>query len=523
MKKKIVVDTNVLIDNPKLVNELKSDIFLPYIVLEELDGLKNNGGFVGKRARDVIRNLKKYVDDSESIINQDDNENKPKSAINTLYKKILNKLEIPTSSIDVNKTYENSESSLSLVSNKMKPKSYIHDLDPEKNDNIILNIVKDLSKDYSDLEFYTNDYSLYLKADSLDINTHVYTPPVKEIYKGYVNMELDSYNDLENNEMDLSYIEELIDHNYLKPEKSFLERDPINNDCKFYQNEYVMFKDGDETYQVGRVKDDKIIPISIEEHNWRLGDIVPKNLEQIIALDALLDPNIANVSLIGRAGTGKTFLGIAASYALSNMSYNEKSNIFGKEIKEHVNSWYEKYNDRNKNGEKMISKTLISRPLLSQDKLGFLPGDIESKMSPWLRGAFENLKEIINGVQYANKRNNGFDDGFECFFESGQKEMIDIIPLQYERGDSISHKYWLVDEAQDLYNSEAKLVGTRMGKGSKLVLTGDPGQIGRSNLHKHHNGLVHMVDRLKESSLTSTVYFKDVERSDFSDEVSKYL
>ncbi|MFW6026420.1 MAG: PhoH family protein, partial [Candidatus Woesearchaeota archaeon] len=408
-------------------------------------------------------------------------------------------------------------------SNSMEPTPYIYDLDKEKKDNIILKLVKDLSTEKKNLEFYTNDYSLYLKADSLDIDTHVYTPPVKEIYKGYINMKIDSYNDLEEGEMDISYLEELIDLDYLKPEESFNERDPINNKNKFYQNEYIFFNDEDKTYKIGKIRGNKIAPVSIEEYNWRMGDIVPKNLEQIIALDALLDPEVTNVSLVGRAGTGKTFLGIAASYLLSNVNYNEKSSLFGDNIKEHVNSWYEKYSERSKSSKKMISKTLFSRPLLKEDKLGFLPGDIESKMSPWLRGAFENLKEIVNGIQYANQRNNGFEDGFDCFFESGQKDFIDIIPLQYERGDSVNHKYWLVDEAQDLYNSEAKLVGTRIGKGSKLVLTGDPGQIGRSNLHKHHNGLVHMIDRLKESPLTSTIYFKDVERSQFSDEVSKLL
>ena len=523
MKKEIVVDTNVLIENPKLVNELESDIFIPYVVLEELDGLKNKGGFVGKRARDAVRNLKEYVDNSESIEKNKDSSNNLKKAYKNFYKKLLNRLDIPTNTIEVNKTYRKDESSLNYVSNSIKPISYIYDLDSERKDNIILNIVKNLSNDYENLEFYTNDYNLYIKADSLDIDTHVYTPPVKKIYKGYVNMKLDSYNDLEKGEMELSYLDELIEHEFLKPEKDFLDRDPINNKTKYYQNEYIFFNDDDKTYHVGKVRGDKIIPISLENHNWRIGEITPKNLEQLIALDALLDPEISNVSLVGRAGTGKTFLGIAASYVLSNLNYNERSSLFGNEVKEHVNSWYEKYKDRSSSNRKMISKTLFSRPLLDDDKLGFLPGDIESKMSPWLRGAFENLKEIINSVQYANQKNNGFDDAFDCFFESGQKDYIDVIPLQYERGDSVSHKYWLVDEAQDLYNSEAKLVGTRMGKGSKLVLTGDPGQIGRKSLHRHHNGLVHMIDRLKESSLTSTVFFKDVERSQFSDEVSKYL
>ncbi|MFW6025118.1 MAG: PIN domain-containing protein, partial [Candidatus Woesearchaeota archaeon] len=108
MRKEIIVDTNVLIDNPKLVNELKSDIFLPYVVLEELDGLKNASGFVGKRARDEIRNVKQYVDSSDSI--KKDKEDTFKKAYKNLYNKILNKFDIPTNSTEVNKIYQKNDS-----------------------------------------------------------------------------------------------------------------------------------------------------------------------------------------------------------------------------------------------------------------------------------------------------------------------------------------------------------------------------------------------------------------------------
>src|SRR5690606_16709201 len=162
--------------------------------------------------------------------------------------------------------------------------------------------------------------------------------------------------------------------------------------------------------------------------------------EQSFALDLLLDDKIQLVSLIGMAGTGKTLLALAAGLAgvVEDGAY---------------------------------SRLLISRPVMPMGRdLGFLPGDVDEKLAPWMQPLYDNLEYLL--IAGGNRRRN--NRGFEDLLDSGQ---IQVEPLTYIRGRSLPQQFVIVDEAQNLTPHEVKTVVTRCGEGTKIVLTGDPYQI----------------------------------------------
>jgi len=216
----------------------------------------------------------------------------------------------------------------------------------------------------------------------------------------------------------------------------------------------------------------------------RTSGIEPRNAEQAFALDILLDPTISCVVLTGKAGTGKTLLALAAAI--------QQSGVY--------------------------SQILLARPIvpLANRDLGFLPGDEQQKISPYMQPLFDNLSVIkhqfsINSPELSKIK------------ELEDSQQIQITPLAYIRGRSLSDTYFIIDEAQNLTPHEVKTIVTRAGEGTKMVFTGDVFQIDSPYLDEHSNGLANLIDKMKGQDVFAHVNLLKGERSYLSELASQLL
>ena len=205
--------------------------------------------------------------------------------------------------------------------------------------------------------------------------------------------------------------------------------------------------------------------------------ISPRNAEQVFALHAILNPDVKLVTLQGIAGTGKTLLALAGAL-------EQKRNF---------------------------KQIYLARPIvpLSNKDIGYLPGDIKSKLNPYMEPLWDNLKFIQN--QYSEK-----DKEFKIITDAVENEKLVITPLAYIRGRSISNVCFIVDEAQNLTPHEVKTIITRAGENTKIIFTGDIYQIDTPYLDSQSNGLSHLIDKIKHHPLYAHVRLEKGERSELA-------
>tara|TARA_Y100000593_G_scaffold94207_1_gene192208 strand:- start:1496 stop:2236 length:741 start_codon:yes stop_codon:yes gene_type:complete len=214
--------------------------------------------------------------------------------------------------------------------------------------------------------------------------------------------------------------------------------------------------------------------------DWKID---ARNKEQSFAIDMLMNPDIKIVSLVGRAGSGKTLLAIAAGLQ-QTIGLRPDENLY--------------------------SRLIVSRPVQPLGKdIGFLPGTMEEKMLPWLMPIQDNLKFLM-----------GDRTSLEMYMEKGK---IEIEALTYIRGRSISNAFIVIDEAQNLTKHEIKTIITRIGEGTKIVLTGDVEQIDNVYVNETSNGLAHAIEKFKEYHIAGHVTFRKGERSELATLASKVL
>jgi PhoH-like ATPase len=435
--KTFILDTNVLLFDPTAINKFgKNKVFIPLVVVEELDRFKKDQNENGRNARYFSR----LVDDLRSqgsVV-----KGVPLNGGGFLHISILREPATKHAGID-----------LSI------------------NDNLILANALYLQEQGETPVLITKDINLRLKADALGIHAEDYETSeisIEELYSGQRNFAVS--------------VERLTDFE----KNRFLELTEEEKN-KFYPNEYLIVheENNPQHRQLGRyyAKKGGIVPlIKMREGVW---GVHPKNYEQQFAMDALLNHEINLVSLVGKAGTGKTLLAIAAGLecAITQQQY---------------------------------SRVLVSRPIVPMGRdLGFLPGDVNEKLGPWMQPIFDNI-DFLFGNQRANNQTTTWD-------ELINQGLLHVEPLTYIRGRSLPNQFMIVDEAQNLTPHEIKTIITRAGEGTKIVLTGDSEQIDNPYLDSINNGLVYCIDRLKKVDIVAHTKLTQGERSPLSEIASELL
>ncbi|MCP9805025.1 PhoH family protein [Cyanobium sp. T1B-Tous] len=239
----------------------------------------------------------------------------------------------------------------------------------------------------------------------------------------------------------------------------------------------------------------------------KLGRIQPRNREQTFALDLLLDPEVQLITLVGKAGTGKTLLALAAG--LHQVA-----------------------------DERLYERLLVTRPVISLGKeIGFLPGDLEEKMGPWMQPIIDNLDFLLGGSgedegRGAPRGGGGAGAGGRGGSHRGPRSnwtdlkgmgLLEVEAISYIRGRSIPRQFMVVDEAQNLTPHEVKTIVTRVGEGTKIVLTGDPYQIDNPYVDAESNGLTWLVERFKGQPLAGHVTLLRGERSELAELAANLL
>ena len=314
----------------------------------------------------------------------------------------------------------------------------------------------------------SKDTNIRLKARSLGILAEDYTTDaiedISDIYPGNRLIE-----NVSNEEIDMVYNSDNINTNDLK---SIEKPTP---------NENFILKNGQKSVLAYFDPFEKSI---VQINNPNAYGIVPRNAEQSFALNMLLDNRIQLITISGKAGTGKTLLALASAL------------------------------EKRKN----FSKIFLARPIipLSNRDLGFLPGDIHSKLDPYMQPLFDNLSVIRNQFKNSDQRALRINEMLE-------HEKLLITPLAYIRGRSLQKSFFIVDEAQNLTPHEVKTIITRAGEGTKVIFTGDIHQIDHPYLDKKSNGLTYLISRMKGQDVFAHITLEKGERSDLADLASNLL
>ncbi len=433
-RRKVVIDTNVILfDAFALLKFGDADIHIPFAVIEEVDKFKRDQGENGRNARQFSR----FVD----VLREKGS--------------LANGVQIDNHETMVYITTDLGMSGLPA------------ELDQAKADNRILSTALALQKQHprTKVELITKDINLRIKADVYGIYATDYDPNTVEqgdMYEGY---------------LEIAITPERIDQ--------FYKTKKLEVDQKVYGNQYVILKDSSNPNHsaIGRysLSEKAIIPLlNPPDSIW---GIQARNVEQSFALDALLNDEIQMVSLVGKAGTGKTLLAIAAGLFKTL-------------------------------DEGRYQRLLVSRPIFPMGRdIGYLPGDIEQKLNPWMQPIFDNVEFLMGADKKAQGRAQ----------ELINQGMLNIEPLTYIRGRSIPKQYLIVDEAQNLTPHEIKTIVTRAGSGTKIVLTGDVYQIDNPYVDSANSGLTHAVERFKGQSIAAHVTLTKGERSPLAELAANIL
>ncbi len=314
----------------------------------------------------------------------------------------------------------------------------------------------------------TKDTNLRIKADALGVRTEDYetgTVDISEQYSGEAELETE-------------------------PEalNQFFEKGEMAVDGGFYPNQFVLIKDKTNPNHTGlsRYHQKKKALVKLIHGKDAVWGVTARNKEQSYALDLLLDDDVKLVTLVGQAGTGKTLLALAAGLerTVEERTYN---------------------------------RLVVSRPIfpLGRD-LGFLPGDVEEKLKPWMQPIFDNLEFLMGPSEGRGRK----PKDYHGLVDLG---MLELEPLTYIRGRSMPNRYLIVDEAQNLTPHEIKTIITRAGDGTKIVLTGDPYQIDNPYIDSASNGLTFVAERFKNESISGHITLKKGERSRLAELAAELL
>ena len=454
--KTLILDTNVLLTDPRSLYVFEeNEIIIPFTTLEELDKIKTRPTEVGANARECVRQLSELIAQN------------PTGALRT-------------------GVHIRSGGTLrdAAVSDFILTDLGV-DWEAANKDNHILNVCRGVAKEHKEAGkeppiLVTRDILLRVKCDFLGIPCEDYknarvVSDAEGIYNGVKHVDANEENIQDyweceknpNKELCLSLDEDVVD--------------------SLIPNQFLILHDPNSTSQpiVRYVDKNKSLKVIHSVRNPVYG-LIPRNREQHLALDLLLDQDIKLVTLMGTAGGGKSMLSIAAG------------------LEQVI--------------EKKIYKTfLICRPIVPVgNDIGFLPGSKEEKLDPWMAPIRDNLKQLL----FSGRKTRYNEMTFEQFIEEG---VIEIEAITYLRGRSISDAFILIDEAQNLSAHELKTIITRVGENTKIVLTGDIEQIDAMYLDAVSNGLTIAVEKFKPYSITGHITLIKGERSELSEIATRAL
>lgn len=440
MRKNIVVDTNVLLHDPRAIYSFSdNDVVVPIYVIEEIDQFKRDLSELGRNARQVAR----YLDQFRAEGNLGEGVKLPGGG----------SLRVLFTSREMPKELANSGA---LDNRIMAVALDLRDREPKQ-----------------PTVFVTKDANLRIRADALGLDAEDYDTErvgLDEVYSGQTEVSVPGAT---------------IDGFYASGEAEL----PPERDDRRPPNEFLLLKDeaNPNHSAVSRWAAEKRRAVPLirgpKEGVW---GIRSRNKEQSFALDLLLNDDVKLVTLVGKAGTGKTLMAIAAGLT--------------KTMEEGI-----------------YHRLLVSRPVfpLGRD-IGFLPGSIEEKLNPWMQPIFDNVEFLMNLSRADKKAGRGYHELMDL-------GILAIEPLTYIRGRSIPNQFIIVDEAQNLTPHEVKTIITRAGDGTKIVLTGDPYQIDNPYVDSTNNGLIHVVNRFKLENVAGHVTLTKGERSQLAELAANLL
>jgi len=442
-KKNYVLDTSVYLTDADAIYKFDNhDIFIPLKVLEEVDNHKKRQDSVGSNARQLIRTL----DDlrTKGSLEKGIRIGKGMGIVKVISYSSLNNIIFPP------------------------------DLDMRLPDHTIIATAKTIQASLPDRKtvMVSRDINMRVICDSIGIPAEDFISEKavrtsEELYNGFVVHSVD---------------DQIVDQ-YYAGEDVFIEEEDFEE--PWYPNQYVMLVSNSNEKKSALAKyKNSFEPLQQvvhkDIHDWNINS---RNKEQAFAIDLLLDPDIKIVSLIGRAGSGKTLMAIAAGLQ-QTIGLRSENNHY--------------------------DRMIVSRPVQPLGKdIGFLPGTMEEKMLPWLMPIQDNLKFLM-----------GDRTSLELYMEKGK---IELEALTYIRGRSIANAFIVIDEAQNLTKHEVKTIITRIGEGTKIILTGDIEQIDNVYVNETSNGLAHAIEKFKEYPIAGHVTFRKGERSELATLASKVL
>ena len=440
-KKNYVLDTSVYLTDPDALFKFDNhDIHIPLKVLEEIDKHKKRQDSVGINARKIIRTLDELR--AKSNLQKGVRLGKGKGVLKAVSYEVLKDVVFPS------------------------------DLDLRIPDHMIIATAMAVRQESTRKTcVVSRDINMRVICDSIGMPSEDYTTErvvhsSDELYSG----------------LDIHLVDDQVIDRFYDDEDIYIEEDEVEGE--WHPNQYVLMVSNanEKKTCLGRfythfqpIK--KIVHSKIPD--WKISS---RNKEQAFAIDLLMDPSVKVVSLVGRAGSGKTLCAIAAGL---QQTIGLRENPY--------------------------DRMIVSRPVQPLGKdIGFLPGTMEEKMLPWLMPIQDNLQFLVGG-----NRNT-----LQMYMDQGK---IEIEALTYIRGRSIANAFIIIDEAQNLTAHEIKTIMTRVGEGTKIVLTGDIEQIDNVYVNETSNGLAHAVEKFKEFPIAGHVTFTKGERSEVATLASKVL
>lgn len=443
MPKTYVLDTNVLLHDPQAIYKFdEHDLAIPIFVIEEIDQFKKELSELGRNARTIARTLDALREESGS-------------------------------SLQEGVKLQSGGSLRVIVPDEIRPQGK----GSGAMDQAILETAMRLDQDGTEkpVILVTMDTNLRIRADASGLRAENYEGGrvvIDQLYSGILKIPAPK------NLVDMLGGREPVE----------VEKLELPDEMELFPNACIVLTDHQHPRHtaLGRLdlRKGAIVPlIAGREGAW---GVRPRNMEQYFALDMLLNPDVHLVTLVGKAGTGKTLLAIASGL-------------------------------RAVMDEGTCSRLLVSRPIFPMGRdVGYLPGTIEEKLNPWMQPIFDNLEYIFS---HGRKRMSDVRE----YSELVASGVIEVEPLTYIRGRSLPNQFLIVDEAQNLTPHEVKTVITRCGAETKIVLTGDPYQIDNPYVDAASNGLTTVAQRFQGERVAGHVTLMKGERSELAERATQLL